>query len=159
MTPPRKINLPSAPKGKCRGCKGDVPKGRYTWCSDLCVEQYKIRSDPGYVRSQLKNRDKGICAICGLDCLAFEKELKALMWSVGGGPWAVRDRKLELGIPQHRDTCWDADHIVPVVEGGGQCGLDGYRTLCWKCHKTVTADLARRRAESRRKLKEPGSPG
>jgi 5-methylcytosine-specific restriction endonuclease McrA len=45
---------------------------------------------------------------------------------------------------------WEADHIVPVVEGGGQCGLDGYRTLCLKCHKVETAKLRKRIAERRR---------
>ncbi len=29
---------------------------------------------------------------------------------------------------------WEADHIVPVKDGGGCCGLENYRTLCRKCH-------------------------
>jgi hypothetical protein len=33
---------------------------------------------------------------------------------------------------------WDADHIVPVEQGGGECGLENYRTLCICCHKCVT---------------------
>jgi 5-methylcytosine-specific restriction endonuclease McrA len=45
-----------------------------------------------------------------------------------------------------RRSLWDADHIVPVSEGGGLCGLDGYRTLCIPCHKRVTADLRARMA-------------
>ena len=49
---------------------------------------------------------------------------------------------------------WDADHIVPVVEGGGECDLANMRTLCLKCHKLVTAELRRRR-----RLHEPsGGP-
>ena len=64
---------------------------------------------------------------------------------------AVADR---LGIPMRRrniQVCalWEADHIVPVVEGGGCVGLDGYRTLCWKCHARETAALARKRAQRR----------
>jgi hypothetical protein len=39
---------------------------------------------------------------------------------------------------------WEADHIVPVVEGGGLCGLENYRTLCSVCHKKVTAALRKR---------------
>ena len=35
---------------------------------------------------------------------------------------------------------WDADHIIPVKEGGGQCGLDNIRTLCISCHKKVTKE-------------------
>lgn len=45
---------------------------------------------------------------------------------------------------------WEADHIVPVVEGGGGCGLEGYRTLCVPCHKTHTAALARRSIHRRK---------
>lgn len=55
-----------------------------------------------------------------------------------------------LGMPYKRDTWWDADHIIPVIEGGGQCGLENYRTLCVPCHKKVTKDLARRLALKRK---------
>jgi 5-methylcytosine-specific restriction endonuclease McrA len=44
-----------------------------------------------------------------------------------------------------RVTWWESDHIVPVVEGGGECGLEGLRTLCWRCHRAETAALAKRR--------------
>lgn len=33
-----------------------------------------------------------------------------------------------------REDLWDADHIVTVIDGGGQCGLDNYQTLCVVCH-------------------------
>jgi hypothetical protein len=45
-----------------------------------------------------------------------------------------------------RTFLWDADHVLPVVEGGGECGLANMRTLCLKCHRTVTADLRKRLA-------------
>lgn len=45
---------------------------------------------------------------------------------------------------------WEADHIVPVSEGGGGCGPEGYRTLCLPCHRTETARLAARLAARRR---------
>ena len=44
-----------------------------------------------------------------------------------------------------RSSLWDADHIVPVVEGGGECDLSNIRTLCLKCHRTATAALRQRR--------------
>ena len=40
-----------------------------------------------------------------------------------------------------RRSLWDADHILPVAEGGGQCDLDNLRTLCLPCHREVTAQL------------------
>ena len=45
---------------------------------------------------------------------------------------------------------WQADHIVPVAEGGGLCGLDGYRTLCSQCHGVETGKLRKRLNESKR---------
>jgi hypothetical protein len=52
-----------------------------------------------------------------------------------------------------RRTGWDADHIVAVIEGGGLCGLENYRTLCHPCHKEITKDLAARRAAARKREK------
>ena len=37
----------------------------------------------------------------------------------------------------------------PVVEGGGSCGLENLRTLCWECHRKVTRELAVRRGRIR----------
>ena len=45
---------------------------------------------------------------------------------------------------------WEMDHTIPVSEGGGCCGLDNLRTLCVRCHKTVTARLAARAAAQKR---------
>jgi len=43
------------------------------------------------------------------------------------------------------------DHIKPVIEGGGTCDIDNLRTLCVLCHREVTAQLHRDRAEQRHK--------
>lgn len=43
----------------------------------------------------------------------------------------------------------EIDHIIPVIEGGGCCGLENLRTLCRTCHIAETAALARRRADRR----------
>jgi len=59
-------------------------------------------------------------------------------------------RDLKLSKPYGGQPLWEADHIVPVVEGGGECGIDNYRTLCIACHRAETAKLAARRAEKRR---------
>ena len=50
-----------------------------------------------------------------------------------------------------RKRLWEADHILAVFEGGGQCGLDNYRTLCYWCHKQNTAEQAKIRAVARKK--------
>jgi 5-methylcytosine-specific restriction endonuclease McrA len=33
-----------------------------------------------------------------------------------------------------------ADHIVPVSGGGGECDLSNYQTLCASCHEMKTND-------------------
>jgi HNH endonuclease len=43
---------------------------------------------------------------------------------------------------------WAADHIVPVVEGGGECGIENIRTLCLGCHASVTKELRVRLKQS-----------
>lgn len=98
------------PKGHCTWCGQKVPKGRVTWCSDECVDDFQIRCQPTVATRKVWERDRGICAICGVT------------------------------------APWQADHIVPVVEGGGLCDLSNYRTLCRPCHKRETAALRKRLA-------------
>ncbi len=43
-----------------------------------------------------------------------------------------------------RKSLWDADHIVPVAEGGGECDLSNMRTLCLLCHREATTALRHR---------------
>lgn len=138
------VDRESLPKGEngrilCRWCNLEVPKGRFTFCSDFCVNEWKLRTNPGYLREKLLERDKGICAQCGLDCLAAWIHIKKQRG-------AARKRAFaEWGIkPRSRQSLWDADHIVPVVDGGGECDLTNLRTLCLKCHRAATADLRRR---------------
>ena len=42
---------------------------------------------------------------------------------------------------------WEADHIVPVADGGGECGLDNYRLLCRPCHLRVTLEWRSSRSQ------------
>lgn len=59
-----------------------------------------------------------------------------------------RGRSIVLYLRDY--AMWDADHIQPVIEGGGGCGLDNLRTLCVACHKAETAKLKRRLAAERK---------
>ncbi len=52
---------------------------------------------------------------------------------------------------------WEADHIIPVIEGGAN-GPANMRTLCLGCHRGETAKLAARRAARRRAEKELSQP-
>jgi 5-methylcytosine-specific restriction enzyme A len=129
----------------CRWCRGPVAPPRRTFCGDACVHEWKIRSSPWYVRREVKKRDKGICRLCGINVIKAHRE-----WRRAQPP--VSDRKARKAWRAARPR-WEADHIVPVADGGGECGLDNYRLLCRPCHVRVTAawqaDRAVRPVQSR----------
>jgi 5-methylcytosine-specific restriction enzyme A len=116
----------------------EVPKGRRTFCSDSCVHEWRLRTDPAYLRDRVLARDRGICAACGLDALEFYRRFQLI---------PARKRKAlrsQLDIHARRHSFWDADHILPVAEGGGECDLSNLQTLCLWCHQEHTARLRRR---------------
>lgn len=154
------------------GC-GRMPEPpRRTWFSKACVDEWRIKNDPAYVRSLVKRRDRGICALCNTDTLSFKAQMQSRLHDpLRHWEWWVKKRaeelvslhatwshawhaarlefddwKEEIKTKWAAHSAWQADHIVPVCEGGGQCGLENYRTLCTACHQRVTAALAQRRA-------------
>ena len=137
----RAVELGPGGKALCRWCRLEIlaPRRR-TFCSSFCVHEWRMRSDPGYLRDLVFARDRGVCALCATDTVAAYNDLKK---SRG----RARERSLEMwGLRSivSRSSLWDADHILPVAEGGGQCDLGNLRTLCLPCHREVTADLRRR---------------
>jgi 5-methylcytosine-specific restriction protein A len=122
-------------RGSCRWCGREVPKGRFTFCHETCVHEWKLRTDAGYLRAQVFARDRGVCAQCGVDTEAMRKDKRKLDFA------ARRRFEKEWGVRRH---LWDADHILPVAEGGGECDLSNMRTLCLKCHQEATKALRRR---------------
>src|ERR1700742_39083 len=65
--------LPLGPNGLplCRWCQMEIlAKRRRTFCSEYCVHQWRLRSDPGYLRDQVFLRDQGVCGRCGTDTVA-----------------------------------------------------------------------------------------
>jgi 5-methylcytosine-specific restriction protein A len=139
----RREDLPTGPNGLplCRWCQLEIlAKRRRTFCSDYCVHQWRLRTDPGYLRDQVFARDRGRCAVCRIDTLAAFAALKRARG-------AAREAGMRLyGMKRisSRRSLWEADHIVPVAEGGGQCDLDNIRTLCLLCHRSATAELRER---------------
>jgi len=133
--------LERGPGGRalCRWCRSEVPKGRRTFCRDACVHEWKLRTDPGYLREHVFARDRGVCAQCGVDTIALRRDMRKLDFA------ARRQflRKWKLSADS-RKSFWDADHIVPVAEGGGQCDLSNMRTLCLLCHREATGALRAR---------------
>jgi 5-methylcytosine-specific restriction enzyme A len=145
--------LPKGPNGRslCRWCSLEVPKGRQTFCSQWCVDEWRLRTDPSYLRDQVEARDHGVCAMCGLDTGREWRHIRRLRGAAklaALDAWGPGSRK--------RRSLWDADHIVPVAEGGGECDLENLRTLCLKCHRQATAGLRERLRVRKRPGTEPG---
>ena len=128
---------------------------RRTFCSDECVHQWRLRSSTSYLRKFVLRRDRGICALCGIDTVAMRRGVMKL-------PLPARSQELreltEHGLIGHtRKSWWEADHIVPVVEGGDS-NLENLRTLCHPCHRGVTTELRlRRKSGARSKVSGPNS--
>lgn len=163
---PQKVARGANGRRLCRWCGKEVPRGRQTFCSGQaarfrrgavavpgtgCVHEFLLRSRPEYARRHVLVRDHGVCRLCGLDCLELQKVASRLR----GGDLGVRRELLEDHgfrlADMARMSLWEADHIQPVCEGGGECGLENLRTLCLPCHRRVTAELRSRLQEGRRR--------
>ena len=109
----------------CRGCGGDVPKNRRTWCSREC----KDRHDPYLVKHAVAVRDMARCQMCGCEC-----KVSWPAWSELGGTW-----------PEYlarKASASEFDHIVPFSEGGPTTA-DNMRLLCHACHVRRTTEWRR----------------
>lgn len=136
--------LPKGPNGRalCRYCSREVPSTRKSYCSDRCVHEWKLRTQPVYLRACVLKRDDGRCARCRKDAIVLALELQILKRK---DPLAWKKWYSDHSIPLTRKTMWDAHHKRAVVEGGGECGLEGLETLCVLCHPIETKALMRRR--------------
>lgn len=111
-------------KGACCWCGGALTGRQRAWCGKTCVDAYLLaKGDQTRARALLHARDGGTCAICRT---------------------TPEQRKAAGGL-----RCWDADHVVPIAEGGA-LALSNLRTLCQPCHRQVTRELAVRLAAARR---------
>lgn len=157
----------------CRNCGGACLPPRRTFCGGTlaslsrdgrirkpgtgCVHAWALRSWPDYARRHVLARDGGVCAACGTDTIMLRAAFTCMMRAspaytrdpdalVIGAAVAIGYTRGDLG----RLSLWEADHIVPVAEGGGETGLENLRTLCLPCHRRATAALAKRMAARRR---------
>lgn len=139
----RPIARDSLGRPLCRWCDGVVSPPRRSFCSAACVDEWTIRSSGLCLRASVYQRDQGVCAHCGLDTSDLQAYLRQIEDSTKRAELLTAHGLSESRI---RSSLWEADHILPVSEGGGCCGLEGLRTLCWKCHQAETSALMRRRS-------------
>jgi 5-methylcytosine-specific restriction enzyme A len=157
----RQIDAKLLPKNEegltcCRWCGKGVKPPKRTMCSPECVHELKLRINGRYLRDCVYKRDRGICALCNIDTkktastanrLMGEEKLKFLADN-------SISTKRKIWVQKHGGGLWDADHIIPVKEGGGLCGLENIRTLCIKCHKAETKTLAGKNKKEKKIKKE-----
>ncbi|KAK3093683.1 hypothetical protein FSP39_018875 [Pinctada imbricata] len=128
------------------------------FCSQTCMDKYWIQTNPQYCRDQVYEAEKGICQICKFDAHSFYKKIRDT-----ADPRKRADlihlSKFSRLTPKQKEQMvkhpvaghfWHVDHIKPVWEGGGQCDIDNFRTLCVICHQKVTAEQAKKRATVRK---------
>jgi 5-methylcytosine-specific restriction endonuclease McrA len=135
----------------------------------------KAKSSGGAIRSQIMKRDRGICETCKLNCTKLIQRLQAIEKDGEEDREDSWRRRRELLLDTHypdfasrlskaqkdglvekalSGKAWQADHIVPVFEGGGHCTLTNMRTLCTACHREVTAAQAAQRKKERAALRK-----
>lgn len=149
----------------CRVCHTEVPKSRRTICSDACQKEINIQTSSSYARYCVGLRDSGVCALCGLDTEKLKRVAEKLALrdyhikhgtqnsryynTVGITVKALKDttvvglQKMVERYPiikRYPKHLWEADHIVPVCQGG-TLTLTNLRTLCINCHKEETKRL------------------
>jgi len=135
------------------------------WCSEECKESYRQRSSEPYSRLKVLERDRGICAECGLDCQDLVRcrdrankgwQQFVLIQSTDKKRTRAEAQKIyeahrrrwvskiiRIGIPEYlwkSGALWYSDHILPVYRGGGATDITNRQTLCW-FHHTIKTNL------------------
>ena len=146
----------------CAWCAKNLPSTslasgvQATYCSKKCAEEGRLKRGGMFsssrVREQVFALEGGVCCKCGLDAHALytrifalrpAERLNALSHANWGLPKSSSALERLLQYPTEGDF-WQADHIVPVIEGGGGCDLGNLQTLCTPCHRIETGKLRAR---------------
>jgi HNH endonuclease len=146
----------------CAWCAGNLSQAaglhdvKSTYCSQKCAEQGRLQRGGMFsstqVRAQVFGLEGGVCRKCGIDAHALYTRIWSLepverLNALINARWFLPKSGLALErllqSPKEGDF-WQADHIVPVSEGGGSCGLDNLQTLCTPCHQHETHRLRAR---------------
>ncbi|KAH9599821.1 Helicase [Trypanosoma melophagium] len=124
------------------------------FCSGSCRETFYIKRSGSAVRRSVREADKGICSCCQVDCETLcslvavattRKEREAVIDRMHPHMRHypnLFNRIVENPVP---GNVWNADHILPVSQGGGEASMDNLQTLCVACHTEKTISEAKMR--------------
>ncbi|CAE8633637.1 unnamed protein product, partial [Polarella glacialis] len=129
-----------APCSFCGGDKGHAGDAGAAFCSASCAEKGRVRTNSQFARKLLFGMERGICQVCGLHAQELFERVQAMT------PPERHQELLRAGFGvspslldrPHEGLFWQADHILPVSEGGGEADLTNLRTLCTPCHAKET---------------------
>ena len=107
----------------------------------------RIWPSPSYLPKVFK-RDRGICANCGLDTIAFREALAYVYARCDKGdrwtwwPLTFEEFRHAVGkaahwFPRHKNL-WEVDHIIPL-DNYGNDAMKNLQTLCHACHSEKTS--------------------
>jgi 5-methylcytosine-specific restriction endonuclease McrA len=102
------------------------------------------------MRARVLRRDGGICCRCGRDCKPIDGLIVALRDR--GDREGLAAFLAMIGLSRWSYTSWQADHIIPLADGGANT-LTNLQTLCEWCHDEKTK--ADRKPHWRRRPPEP----
>ena len=128
----------------CRFCNKIVYPPRRTMCSKECAHELRLRTSGKYLRNFTYKRDKGICNLCKTDTKIISQTALILLNNNLVEEFDIFlklnriSKKRKIWKKKNGGGLWDADHIITVKDGGGQCGMNNIQTLCIKCHKNKT---------------------
>jgi hypothetical protein len=154
--------LQRANPGKvCRNCSAPLSGRRRAYCGEDCKTAWLVPRVWSVAVAAVNARDQGVCASCGRDAkeilkkfLSFRARMASKERAIAEAANAERRALIDalnaegfhLGLwvrmPEKGDL-YQIDHIKPVAEGGGGCGLENLQTLCTSCHKAKTAKQRR----------------
>ena len=148
--------LAKGPNGRplCRFCQKETAPPKRSFCGPECVHQWQLRSNSGYAREKIFERDRGICSKCGLDTEKLKETLFALrLTNEEAYQKLVHSYKIQYKFGFNlSDHFFEVDHRIPVHQGGGSCGLDNLQTLCLVCHRSKTKSEMKRKRLRRKGL-------
>ncbi|CAM9153911.1 unnamed protein product [Discosporangium mesarthrocarpum] len=136
--------------------QGKELRGRDRFCSKVCQEKFGVQTGKA-LRAAVYERDRGVCEGCKRDTTRMVEELQATpshldrlhLLKTLDARFELRHELLNRLIHNPcAGNAWNADHVVAVFEGGGECGVDNLRTLCVLCHADVTKRQSRERADA-----------